>query len=1267
MKKNILFLTLSLCFILRGNSQEIAQRFCETDGVVNTTLKMNDKVYIGGNFNYVGKTTGSFGGFSSTDANSIVLPVTLDGNIQTLATDNAGKIYVGGNFNYLGQQKYFLVFNADFTLASSPTINVNGPVKKIEISGNTLVMAGSFTSVNTQNRLGMAAVNLSTNSLEAFAPNPDGPVNDFKIAGTNVYIGGAFGFIAGGLRNSFALVSLSNTLQSMNLPINGMVKSMDLADSLIFIGGAFDSVAGVSRNNLASINTTSQSLRIWNIKTDGAVNAIKIIGSNLYFGGAFYTLNTNTFRLGYASADVLTGTVSNTDLAFDAPIEKIEVTNGQLYVYGDFSSIGSTNKKYVAAITTGGSIISTPMVNNKVKASLMIGSNIYLAGQFSSLGGKKINNIAALDFQTGNLINYPVDINGEVRQITRVGSELLIAGDFTSVNTLTRVGIAIIDTINGAPTNFDAALNGYVYSTTVNGSNLYLAGEFTQVGDSLRNNLASYNLNSNQLNSWNPNVNGKVSKMVLYGPYMYIGGDFSEVSGVSKKFIASFNLANNGLLRSWNINLDSNVSSITPIGNQVLVTGIFTSVNSNQRSPAFLADTATGTLSSWNPQFFGNPSSSYAENNLVFLGGSINSQNNNGLLVFNATTASEIDFPVKLAEGTLSYIGKFEDKLTFGGDFKFANANGKRNFGIVDFSVNTPTQQATQVTFSAVSPISAKIHISKGNGAKRIVLVKLGAAVDSNPLNGNAYEGNSAFGSGQFIGTNSVVYVGTDTTFELTALSNSTTYHVAVFEFNGFSSYTNYNTGTPATGNFTTSMAFFPPTTSASNVAFSDMRVNSGVIKWTKGNGEKRVVVLRENSAVNQTPTDSTQYYANSEMGSGSDLGTSNYVVYNGDGDSCVLSNLSGGKTYHASVFEYNGPDQLSRFKVNSPAVGNATTLSMASKPTIPATGLSVTNIVSDEITLSWTNGGGASRIVIASESQTVSTMPIDGQLYFSDNYFNGVSSYLSNNERVVYVGSSNTVVVKGLNQMTKYFFTVIEYNGGLYTSSYQPLGIPSASATTKPSVGAPVNPSKNITFTDKGTDYLSLKWQKGSGEKRLVVVKDKLNAGTFPNQGSLYNASNIFEMGDSLDDGSFVIGNTNIDSMTVIGLEANKTYYFAVYEFNESAFGGIYLTDSFAFANTKTSPNVGLKKLSGQSFKIYPNPISENRLLVQTEKPLLGNEKFEVKDLTGKTLNTYSQENWILESPNTIRINLEKHPKGIYLVTYTNEKGSVSLKFNID
>ena len=99
-------------------------------------------------------------------------------------------------------------------------------------------------------------------------------------------------------------------------------------------------------------------------------------------------------------------------------------------------------------------------------------------------------------------------------------------------------------------------------------------------------------------------------------------------------------------------------------------------------------------------------------------------------------------------------------------------------------------------------------------------------------------------------------------------------------------------------------------------------------VSFTPGNGNKRIVVAREGSAVSAGPTNGQTYSASSVFESGQDLGSGNYVIYNGTGNSVTLTGLSNTTTYHFAVYEYSGYDGLTSYLTTSPAVGsNSTTV----------------------------------------------------------------------------------------------------------------------------------------------------------------------------------------------------------------------------------------------------------------------------------------------------------------------------------------------------
>ncbi len=120
-----------------------------------------------------------------------------------------------------------------------------------------------------------------------------------------------------------------------------------------------------------------------------------------------------------------------------------------------------------------------------------------------------------------------------------------------------------------------------------------------------------------------------------------------------------------------------------------------------------------------------------------------------------------------------------------------------------------PTVQASNVNFTNVAATSLTINWTNGNGTRRLVLVKAGAPVDAAPSDGVGYTANTQFGAGDQIGIgNYVVFSNTGNSVNVTGLAPTTTYHVAVFEYNGQTATADYLITSPATGNQTTAVAY---------------------------------------------------------------------------------------------------------------------------------------------------------------------------------------------------------------------------------------------------------------------------------------------------------------------------------------------------------------------------------------------------------------------------------------------------------------------------
>lgn len=198
-----------------------------------------------------------------------------------------------------------------------PVINNAGAIHDMAVSGSTLFVAGSFTSLGPPTG-SFASTNRTTAAADLSWPKVEGDVHVVVPDGSGGwYIGGSISNIDGVIRNGAAHIKSDKTLDlAWDPDISGgagIVYSIVLAPQGIILGGKFTTVGGTARNNIAMVDYLDGRARTWDANATGGtevVNELVLSGNNtVYVGGNFTTIG-GTARSNLAEVDL--GTASAT-------------------------------------------------------------------------------------------------------------------------------------------------------------------------------------------------------------------------------------------------------------------------------------------------------------------------------------------------------------------------------------------------------------------------------------------------------------------------------------------------------------------------------------------------------------------------------------------------------------------------------------------------------------------------------------------------------------------------------------------------------------------------------------------------------------------------------------------------------------------------------------------------------------------------------------------------------------------------------------------
>ncbi|WP_426625424.1 PKD domain-containing protein [Leifsonia sp. McL0607] len=256
-----------------------------------------------------------------------------------------------------------------------PTPQINGVVWSQVVVGNTVYVAGKFTSArpagspagtNETPRNNLLAYNITTGALLPFAPNLNAQALSITASpdGARIYVAGDFTSIDG--KGYYRLASFStatNTIVSAFKPIlSTTARAVTASNTAVYTGGDFTTVNGVARAYLAAVSATDGSTLNWQADADDSVYATALTkdGSKVIAGGRFQNVggvaNYGLVAVDASTAAILPFAANQTvrDAGSQASIYSLATTNDRVYGSGYvFGSGGNLEGSFSADPNTG--------------------------------------------------------------------------------------------------------------------------------------------------------------------------------------------------------------------------------------------------------------------------------------------------------------------------------------------------------------------------------------------------------------------------------------------------------------------------------------------------------------------------------------------------------------------------------------------------------------------------------------------------------------------------------------------------------------------------------------------------------------------------------------------------------------------------------------------------------------------------------------------------------------------------------------------------
>ncbi len=668
------------------------------DNIIYTMQLVGTKLYVGGGFTTVSSQAGRFALLDAATGQQQTGFPFVNGTISSMVSDGNGGWYIGGTFTLVGTSRRINIakINADGSV-SDWNPSANSSVNSLLVAGNTVYAGGNFASIGGATRNRIAAIDATTGLATSWNPNANSTILAIAKKGDTIFIGGGFSLIGGVTRTRFAAILASTgALTSFNPAPNNNVNALVVSGDTLFIGGLFGTVAGIARARLVSFRISTGVITTWNPAPGTNVTSLYIKNNLLYVGmsGVSTTIAGGTraggasFTLPVSGLPVITGFNPNVT---NGQVNGFVETGGLVYIAGNFTIVGGQARTRLAVVSAATGALNTSILtqaNNTVNAIGLSGNKVAVAGIFTGISPLSRSKLACVDAASGTITAWNPNASSDVRSLAVSGSVIYAGGSFTTIGGLSRNNLVALDGSTGLalPGFIPTSLNSTVFSIAIGGDQLYIGGAFTNIGGTARGYLGAVNAATGTLNNtWAPIVNNQVNTVLVNGSNVYVGGYFTTVNSVSKPYFAAFPLTS-GTATSLNIPLNNYVQSIHIANGLLYLGGGFSLSNSLSRTYLLAADINTGAITNWNPAPVSVVQGIASYNGTIYAGGNftkIGGETRTRLAAFRASTGQLLNWN-PAANSTVTSLAVSNNKVYVGGSFTILGGQIRNYAGAVD-------------------------------------------------------------------------------------------------------------------------------------------------------------------------------------------------------------------------------------------------------------------------------------------------------------------------------------------------------------------------------------------------------------------------------------------------------------------------------------------------------------------------------------------------------------------------------------------------------